>query len=233
MRVHVVNANNRALYFDEIEAMHRHRYQVFAIERGWRALENPHRLDMDEFDNANATYLIAIDDSGAVAGSARLIPSWLPNMLKNLFPEYCEAAAPVGPGVWEWSRHATPGRTHSPGYNIKTQLLLNIAILEFGLSRGIDTVFGILELELMPWTAELGWNSIPLGLPRSYGEGAAIASKSALTRAHLDGLRARYHIPDAILIEVPGFSEKRGRLARQWLERASRLPEAELSEARL
>jgi acyl-homoserine lactone synthase len=231
MRVHVVTASNRALYLDEVEAMHRHRYEIFVDQRGWRALESPDRLDIDEFDNEHATYLIAIDEQGAVAGSARLIPSWRPNMLKNLFPEYCEREVPVGPGIWEWSRHATPGAKFPRAYNIKTQLYLNMAILEFGHSRGMEHVYGILEAKLMPWTAQLGWKSKLLGPPREYGEGHAIASISPIELAHLHRLRNEARMFDAVLIEAPGFSKQRGIVARRWLELASTLPESELADA--
>jgi N-acyl-L-homoserine lactone synthetase len=229
MRVHVVNANNRSLYLDEIEAMHRHRYQVFVAERGWKALESDDRLDIDEFDNEYASYLIAIEDDGAVAGSARLIPSWRPNLLKTLFPEYCRGDVPVGPGIWEWSRHATPGRQFSTSFNIKTQLALNLAVLEFGCSRGMDQVYGVLEAELMPWTAQLGWDSKLLGPPLAYGEGMAVASISSIRLSHLKKLRAEAKLRDPVLIELPGFSGERGRIARRWLEIASRLPDAELA----
>lgn len=233
MRVHVVHANNRWLYLDEIEAMHRHRYELFVDERGWRALESPDRLDVDEFDNEHATYLIAIDIDGTVAGSGRLIPSWRPNMLKNLFPEYCDGPVPVGPGIWEWSRHATPCRGASRAKILKTQHLLNIAVIEFGISRGMTEVYGILEAELMPWTAKLGWKSKLLGPPRAYGEGFAIASISPIDIEHLDQLRAEARLNEAILIEAPGFSGRRGEIVRRWIEIASRIPEAELGGARL
>jgi acyl-homoserine lactone synthase len=233
MQVHVVHANNRSLYYDEVEAMHRHRYQVFVEERGWRALESPDRLDIDEFDNEHATYLIALDSDGEVAGSGRFIPSWRPNMLRTLFPEYCSGQVPVGPGIWEWTRHATPGRRCSKDYNIKVQVMLNLAVLEFARSRGIESFIGILEVNLLPYTAELGWNSVPLGPPREYGEGVAVAIESAVDPAHLSKLRARARVSDAVLIEAPGFTAERGRVARQWLELASRLPERELAAASL
>lgn len=229
MRVHVVTTNNRSLYLDEIEAMHRHRYQVFVVERGWKALESDDGLDIDEFDNEHATYLIAITNDGVVAGSARLIPSWRPNMLKTLFPEYCSGDVPIGPGIWEWSRHATPGRHFSVSFNIKTQRTLNLAVLEFGCSRGMEQVYGVLEAELMPWTAQLGWDSKVLGPPLAYGEGMAVASISSIRTSHLRKLRDEASVRDPVLIELPGYSGERGRIARRWLEIASTLPEAELA----
>lgn len=231
MRVHVVTKLNRDLYLDEIEAMHRHRYEVFAEERGWRALESPDRLDIDEFDSDDATYLIAIDDKSTVVGSGRLIPSWRPNMLNLLFPEYCEAGVPVGPGIWEWTRHATPGRRFSKDFNIEVQAVLNLAVLEFAQSRGIDSFIGILEVTLLPYTADLGWDSKPMGPPRPYGEGVAVAVQSAVKPGHLERLRQRAGAREAVLIELPGFSPKRGEVARRWLELAARLPESELAAA--
>jgi acyl-homoserine lactone synthase len=230
MRVHVVHTNNRNLYLDEIEAMHRHRYEVFAEERGWRALESPDRLDIDEFDNDDATYLIAIDQT-CVVGSGRFIPSWRPNMLRTLFPEYCASEVPSGPGVWEWTRHATPGRRHTKDFNIAVQVALNLAALEFAASRGIESFIGILEATLLPYTADLGWDSIPIGAPRAYGEGVAVAIQSAVRSGHLQRLRKRAGVADAVLIEVPGFSGARGELARRWLELASSLPEGDLASA--
>ncbi|MEQ1809137.1 MAG: acyl-homoserine-lactone synthase [Terricaulis sp.] len=229
MRVHVVTANNRSLYLDEIEAMHRHRYQVFVAERGWKALESDDGLDIDEFDNEHATYLIAIANDGAVAGSARLIPSWRPNMLKTLFPEYCKGEVPVGPGIWEWSRHATPGRQYPASFNVRTQLVLNLAVIEFGISRGMEEVYGVLEAQLMPWTAQLGWESKLLGPPVAYGEGMAVASISPIKLSHLRRLRAEAKLKDPVLIELPGFSGERGRIARRWLETVASLPESELA----
>lgn len=231
MRVHVVHAHNRQLYLDEIEAMHRHRYQVFVEERGWQALRSDDGLDIDEFDNEFATYLIAIDDLGDVAGSARLIPSWRPNMLKNLYPEYCSASVPVGPGIWEWSRHATPGKRFSITRNVRTQLVLNVGIIEFGLSRAMEQVYGVLESELMPWTAQLGWDSRLLGPALAYGEGFAVASISSIRLAQLQQLRAEARLREPVLLEAPGFSGERGRIARRWLETAARLSEAELQQA--
>lgn len=229
MRVHVVHANNRALYLDEIEAMHRHRYEVFVNERGWRALESPDHLDIDEFDAGDATYLIALSHAGAVVGSGRFIPSWRPNMLATLFPEYCKDAVPVAPDIWEWTRHATPGRAHGKDFNLRVQLVLNIAVLEFARLRGIGAFIGILETNLLPYTSELGWRSLPLGEPRHYGEGVAVAIKSAVKVGHLERLRAFAGVEGSVLIEAPGFDPARGRIARRWLEVAASLTDADLA----
>jgi len=229
MRVHVVHAHNRNLYLDDIEAMHRHRHQVFAEQRGWKALQSPDGLDIDEFDTDAATYLIAIAPDGAVVGSSRLIPSWRPTMIKLLFPEYCAGEVPVGPGIWEWTRHATPGLGFTKAYNIEVQIVLNLAVLEFARLRGIESFIGILECALLPYTVELGWNSMPMGPPRRYGEGQAVAVHSAVKPGHLEALRKKVGVSEAVLVEAPGFAGARGRAARRLLEQVSSAGEAELA----
>src|SRR5690349_9468841 len=143
MHVHVINASNRRQYLDEIEQMHRHRHRVFVGAMGWKALDSPDGLDIDEFDTPNATYLIAIDGDGIVRGSCRLIPSWRPHMLRNLFADYVEGEAPNGPGVWEWTRHAPGDRSFAKEINHEVRFLINIAVYEFAASRGIETFIGI------------------------------------------------------------------------------------------
>lgn len=232
MRVHVVTAFNRQVYLDELEAMHRHRHDLFVDQMGWRALKSADRLDIDEFDNEHATYLIAIDARNRVVGSGRLIPSWRPHMLKNLFPEYCAGAVPVGPALWEWTRHAGGGRDFSRKENLEIQYALNLGVLEFAVSRGIEAYTGILEAHILPFAGELGWRSEPLGLPRHYGEGTAIALYNPIWPGQLAHLRRVAKRADPILIELPAWaSANHGQLARRTIELAMTLPTGLLPQA--
>ncbi len=232
MQIHVVNRSNRCLYLDEIEAMHRHRHEIFVEQKGWRALESPDRLDIDEFDNEHATYLIAIDARGRVGGSGRLVPSWRPHMLQNLFPEYCDWAVPVGPGIWEWTRHAGGGPGFTRKENLEIQYALSLGVLEFAASRDIEAYTGILETKMVPFAGELGWRCEPLGLARHYGEGAAIALYNPIWDGQLAHLRALAKRAAPVLIEVPAWSSpQHGQLARQTIELAHRIPMALLPRA--
>jgi acyl-homoserine lactone synthase len=232
MRVHVVNAANRALYLDELEAMHRHRYRLFVELMGWRALECEDKLDIDEFDNPAATYLLAIDDDGVLRGSGRLIPSWRPHMLKNLFPEYVDGEVPTGPQIWEWTRHA-PGDPAFPGaVNKRVKAALHIGMLEFAASRGIEAFTGILETRILAPALESGWRIKPLGLPRDYGEGEALGVIIRFDPDFLDIARARHGRYDPVLVEMPcGIPADAAQLARRSIELAMRLPPHALDEA--
>lgn len=232
MQAHIVNSGNRHQYLDEIEAMHRHRYRVFVDLMGWRSLESPDRLDIDEFDNANATYLIVIDSDGVVRGSARLMPTWRPNMLTTLFPEYVDGEPPVGPGIWEWTRHA-PGDPDWPReLNNMIRHALHIGVLEFAASRGIEALTGIVETRILPRMLDMGWRVDPLGGPVSYGEGVAFAFCAPVDLSNIERLRKRIGRTDPVLVEMPrGLAVDQGNLARRTVELAMRVPAASLGQA--
>ena len=231
MHVHVVNSGNRHQYLDEIEQMHRHRHRVFVETMGWRALESPDGLDIDQFDTPYATYLVAIDD-GAVRGSLRLIPSWRPHMLKNLFRDYIEGEAPSGPGVWEWTRHAPGDKAFEKDINHQARFLLNIAAHEFAASRGIETFIGIADCQIVPRMMDLGWRVEPIGMPVNYGEGVCYAFKMNVEPANNDRLRARLGRTGTVLVEMPrGLVAEEGAMARRTIELAMSLPPASLNKA--
>jgi acyl-homoserine lactone synthase len=231
MKVHVVTSSNRSQYLDEIEEMHRHRYRLFVDLMGWRALESPDRLDIDEFDNASATYLIAINAAGVVCGSARLMPTWRPHMLKTLFPEYVQGEVPVGPGIWEWTRHAPGDPSFPKEDNVAARATLHVGIMEFALSRGIDVLTGIVETRVLPKMLDMGWNCEPLGLPVDYGEGVAVAFRARIDAANIDRIRTRIGRSDAVLVEMPRGLAADGRLGRRAVELAMRLAPASLPVA--
>jgi acyl-homoserine lactone synthase len=232
MHVHVVNSGNRHLYLDEIEQMHRHRHHLFVDMMGWKALESPDGLDIDEFDTPNATYLLAIDEGGVVRGSCRLLPSWRPHMLRNLFPDFVEGEAPSGPGIWEWTRHAPGDKEFGKEINHQVRFLLNIGAHEFAASRGIETFTGIIDCQFVPRMIDFGWKVEPLGLPVNYGEGVGYAFKMNVDPANGERLRQRLGRTGTVLVEMPcGMVADESRLARRVIELAMTAPVGKLNRA--
>lgn len=226
MHVHVVTAANRALYLREIEAMHRHRHEIFVRYYGWSALESPDGLDIDEFDTPHTTYLLTLDADNVLRGCDRVIPSWRPHMLSHLFPEYATEPVPSGPTIWEWSRHAPGHPAWDEATNRAARLASSIALLEFAASRGVEGFTGILEARALPMARRVGWAPRPLGPPVKYGEGASVACLCPADLALLPKLRrmaGREHGP--VMVELPS-----GVLARRSVELALRL-DADMSPA--
>lgn len=84
----------------------RYRYKVFVEKLGWQ-LHAEGGLEFDQFDRDDTLYVLAQDEDGNVAGTARLLPTTRPYLLASVFPQLLgELPAPCSPGVWELSRFA-------------------------------------------------------------------------------------------------------------------------------
>lgn len=209
MHAHVITAANRGLYLDEIEAMHRHRHEIFARHYGWGALVSADGLDIDEFDTPHTVYFVILDEAGVLRGSDRVIPSWRPHMLTHLFPDYAQKAVPTGPSIWEWSRHAPGHPNWSEKLNRQARLVSSIALLEFAASRGIEGYTGILEARAIPMAMRVGWRPEPLGVPVQYGEGESVACLCPADFSLIAKLRRMAGRDDPVLIELPAQAKAR------------------------
>jgi acyl-homoserine lactone synthase len=218
MHAHVITAANRQIYAAEIEAMHRHRHEIFAGYYGWKALESADGLEIDEFDAPYTVYFVILDECGALRGCDRVIPSWRPHMLTHLFPEYAQHNIPTGPTIWEWSRHAPGHPDWSEAINRQARLVSSIALLEFAASRGIEGYTGILEARALPMAERVGWRPQRLGPPVKYGEGESVACLCPADLSLLPRLRRMAGRTDAVLIELPAEAK-----ARRPVELAKRL----------
>ncbi|MEO7179037.1 MAG: acyl-homoserine-lactone synthase, partial [Allosphingosinicella sp.] len=87
--------------------MHHDRKQVFVDRLGWRLPAKGSWLEVDQFDDDYAIYLLARSLEGRHQGSVRLLPSSRPHMLDTLFSQLCPAGVPSGDDCWEISRLVT------------------------------------------------------------------------------------------------------------------------------
>ena len=80
--------------------MHRDRKSVFVDRLGWALPARGSWLEIAQFDNDYAVYMLAQDD-GRHQGSVRLLPSTAPNMIETLFGNLCPDGVPAGDDIWE------------------------------------------------------------------------------------------------------------------------------------
>src|SRR5262245_49684915 len=133
MRVHIVTAANRPHYADALVQMHRQRYEIFVEEKGWTEFCNADRLDIDEYDDKHAVYLIAME-AGVVHGSLRLLPSWRRMMMKDHLAHFVtRREVPSEPDIWEWTRW-TPGSIKKRRHLVRARSALLVATMEFAQS---------------------------------------------------------------------------------------------------
>jgi acyl homoserine lactone synthase len=69
-----------------IREMHRLRARIFRGRLEWN-VRCTSGLEFDRFDELEPTYILALDPSDAVIGSARLLPAMTETMLQEVFPQ--------------------------------------------------------------------------------------------------------------------------------------------------
>jgi acyl homoserine lactone synthase len=89
------------------DLMGRFRYEVLVNEEKWSLPDVDHsgRIEFDQFDTADAIYVIAVSSDGKVRGCARLAPTTQPNLLMNVFPALLTLGIECASAhMWELSR---------------------------------------------------------------------------------------------------------------------------------
>ena len=82
----IFSGNGKALGSQLRQDIASYRYKVFVEKLGW-PLDCPDQLELDEFDRDDTLYLAAKDETGAIVGTARLLPTTRPYLLSEVFPD--------------------------------------------------------------------------------------------------------------------------------------------------
>ncbi|MGJ7491425.1 acyl-homoserine-lactone synthase [Variovorax sp. ZT4R33] len=126
----------------------RYRYRVFVEHLGW-SLHTTGLFELDEFDRRDTRYIAAIDATGAVIGTARLLPTDSPYLLADVFPQLMgDAPLPRSATVWEISRFAAiDPRSPMAGSltNFASPLALDIlaAAMRMASSAGVQRLISV------------------------------------------------------------------------------------------
>ena len=158
--IHIINRSNRAYYDDVLNGYHRKRHDIFVEERGWNNLRKKDGLEVDEYDDDNAVYILALDGEKLVGGQ-RLYPSVLPHMLSEVFPHLVERILPRDENTLEWTRYFVV-RERRMG---RTDCRLLAAVQQYCLEEGIDRLTAVVEMWWLPRWQQAGFKVRPLGLP--------------------------------------------------------------------
>lgn len=91
---------------DVLTCVGRYRHQVFVQRLGWN-LRCKDGLEYDQFDRDDTVYVVAQNETGEITGTARLLPTTEPYLLREIFPQLLHGApAPESVETWELSRFA-------------------------------------------------------------------------------------------------------------------------------
>ena len=200
MNVDVIFPDNRFDFAAPLMQMHRDRKRVFVDTLGWKLASACSWLEVDDFDDHRAIYLLARSAmTGDHEGSVRLLPTTGPHMLTALFRDLCAGPLPTGDDVWEISRLVSRPQEIAGASVIKVHRLLSLALVEFALLNGITRYTLVTEAHRVPALLSVGWPVTPLGLPTQWMEQDLQALQINVSPAILARMRDRLRIPRTVL----------------------------------
>jgi acyl-homoserine lactone synthase len=162
----IADAASRPHQVPALRSMFEARKRVFVDLLRWNVPVLEGRFEVDQFDGAEAVYLIVADERGEHLGSARLLPTLRPHILDSLFPELCAGSPPRGIDVLEITRFCL-GRGQTAERRLQTRNRLVAGIVDYALSNAISTYSGVAEFGWLQQILSFGWRCRPLGLPRN------------------------------------------------------------------
>jgi N-acyl-L-homoserine lactone synthetase len=197
--LHICTNQNRRLYWTQLEAMHRQRYELFIKTKGWN-LQVRDGGEYDEGDDERAVYLLSIDETGSVYGSMRVRPADDFSMVIDRMPHHVTGDAGAlrhDPGLWEMARWVNIGGDPAAGQEMR------IGVIEYLLRRGATQCLALPDVSMLAYAIRTGWRFRALGAPQSYPEGGvAVAASLPIDCAEVSYLRNLTGRRDVFLMEV-------------------------------
>jgi N-acyl-L-homoserine lactone synthetase len=149
----------------------RYRHQIFVERLGWRLPDARDGFELDQFDGPDTWYVTALNDEGSVVGTARLLPTTRPYLLKEIFPCLMELdELPDSPHVWELSRFAVGSATEQDEgamsvFSSPVAVDLLQAVLDCAASEGATSLITVSPLGVERLLRRAGFRASRAGQP--------------------------------------------------------------------
>lgn len=151
-----------------MRAMFEARKRVFVDLLGWDLAVLADKYEVDQYDDAHASYLILADQAQRHLASARLLPTTRPHLLGEHFAELCDQAPPSGAGTWEITRFCLD-RSLRAAERRRWRDALVTALASYALTHSITRYIGVAEQSWLEQILKFGWRARRLGEPRRIG----------------------------------------------------------------
>lgn len=199
--IHIVTAENRHLYEKEMLEHHRVRYDIYVRENKWKNLKVEDGRESDQFDNDDASYILAIED-GKVVGGSRFMPTTKPHLLNDVFPNLADVrGVPRSPDIFEWTRlFAVAGKRDRRGENDNITGQVLCGGLEFLLGEEATAFTIVTEAYWLARTHRWGWKLSPLGMPALVEGEWLVASIVAADQESLQATRRHHGIEGSVIV---------------------------------
>ncbi|WP_413414385.1 acyl-homoserine-lactone synthase [Sphingomonas sp. Sphisp140] len=144
------------------------RKRVFVDLLGWDLPVLADKYEVDQYDDAHASYLILADQAQRHLASARLLPTTRPHLLGEHYAELCDQAPPSGAGTWEITRFCLD-RSLRATERRRWRDALVTALASYALTHSITCYIGVAEQSWLEQILKFGWRARRLGEPRRVG----------------------------------------------------------------
>jgi len=186
-----------------IASMHRLRYRTFRDRLNWDVSVSGD-MEIDVYDALKPTYIIAVDDGGAVVGSARLLPTTGPTMLADTFPALLGShPRPRSEKVFESSRFcvdtSVTNSVAETGLRDVTFRLL-AGILEWGLLHEQDAVVTVTDVRFERVLRRAGWPLERFAPPMQIDDTKALAGRLPISESSLSNVRGMGQLEGPVLL---------------------------------
>ncbi len=203
--IDVVTPELRPMYADQLEQMFRQRYEIFVEQLGWDLPSKgcAERLEKDQFESADAIYMLVSSDGITVEGSVRMLPTKKPHMMSEVFRHLCPKGVPQGEYVWEVSRMYVCAPQRSREERRVLARAQAIGLIEFGLLYGLEQITFQTSTDKMHLLDKNGYDYAVLGDPDPQPDGTEnVACTMFVSVASLHKMRAIHQI-DGPVIHMP------------------------------
>jgi acyl-homoserine lactone synthase len=191
--IHLIDQTNRHLYQTALHDYFRTRHEIYVRERGWKELDKPDGLEIDQFDADDTVYIVALDDD-RTAGGMRLVPTTSPTLLNDLFPYLSLRGLIRDPDIFELSRFFVTRPHRGEKAHPRLEALIQCATMEYGVAIGLRQFTIVCETWCVPLLHEQGWHSTPLGVPTLVDGLSTIAVAVDVSQNAVDAIRERRSI---------------------------------------
>lgn len=184
---------------DALPSMYRLRHRIF-VERQHYQVPCWRGMEWDQFDTPAAVYLLWRDPALRVRAVSRLIPTTMPYMIQQLWPELLERGdIPVRNDVWEVTRFGID-REIEPAMRARIFGEMFCAYAEFGLRMNISEYIFVTPAKVIDSALNnAGIDARRLSLPRRLGTLPVVAARSAVSHDALLKLRRHHTVPGPVL----------------------------------
>ena len=192
--IEIVNNDNAKYHQQLLDRQFRLRHDVFVKERGWTDFDIGGTHERDQYDNENAVYMIASDETGSVAGGFRLHPTVLPHMLSEHFAHLVEGAVIERRDVLELTRFGMRRSERRSRHYFE----LLAAIQEYGVMEGLSGFTSVMNPLRIPILQGFGFEIEPLGLPTVLNGESTIAVLFHVSEQYHARVRAKVAIHETV-----------------------------------